>query len=87
VAYSLGDQNSIEWNIPPGQEIPTMTYTSSEKRSLFVDLRCINSDEPDKLEVHGRDDISGLYKVTLSSKCVCWGGCKGQKQSLYYDLM
>ncbi|CAF3816470.1 unnamed protein product [Adineta steineri] len=76
VAYSLGPQSSVQWKTTSGQDIPTLVYISDEKRSLSVDLRCLNSGESDKLEVHGHDLVTGLYTMTLSSKCACWDGCK-----------
>ncbi|CAF1188243.1 unnamed protein product [Rotaria sordida] len=75
-AYSLGTQNSLQWKFAPSQEYPTLIYKTTE-RTLHVDLQCLSSGEPDKLEVHGQDPKTGLYNMTLSSKCVCWNGCKG----------
>ncbi|CAF1445542.1 unnamed protein product, partial [Rotaria sordida] len=74
-AYSLGTQNSLQWKFAPSQEYPTLIYKTTE-RTLHVDLQCLSSGEPDKLEVHGQDPKTGLYNMTLSSKCVCWNGCK-----------
>jgi hypothetical protein len=62
--------------------MPTMVYASSE-RTLYVDLRCLDPGQPNKLEVHGYNTQTLLYTMTLSSVCACWNGCKGQKQLLH----
>ncbi|CAF3895064.1 unnamed protein product [Adineta steineri] len=76
LTYSLGTQNSIKWKTTAGDDTPTLIYTSGERTSE-VKLRCLTSKEPDKLEVQGYDALKALYTMTLSSKCVCWDGCKG----------
>jgi len=86
VTYSLGTQGSLQWATTEGQDLPSLVYTSAP-RTLVIDLHCLNSGEPNKLEVHGRDEITGLYTMTLSSKCACWNGCKGQRQFQYYNLI
>jgi hypothetical protein len=86
VIYPLGYQSGVQWRVTPGQDMPTIVYTGAE-RVLYVDLRCLDSGEPHKLEVHGHDPQSGQYTMTLSSKCACWNGCKGQKQVLHHVLI
>ncbi|CAF0984760.1 unnamed protein product [Adineta steineri] len=76
LTYSLGTQNSIKWKTTADDDTPTLIYTSGERTSE-VKLRCLTSKEPDKLEVQGYDALKALYTMTLSSKCVCWDGCKG----------
>jgi len=79
LTYSLGTQNSIQWRITAGQDIPTLVYASTE-RTLEVNLICLKSKEPNKLEVYGYDTAARRFKMTLSSQCVCWNGCKGYRQ-------
>ncbi len=79
LTYSLGTQNSIQWRITAGQDIPTLVYATAD-RKLEVNLICLQSKEPNKLVVHGQDTVTSPFKMTLSSQCVCWNGCKGYRQ-------
>ena len=85
LAYPLGSQNSIQWTPTVGDNPPALTYTSDE-RKLYVNLRCLNSGEPDQLEAYGYDDAVKMFVITLSSKCACWNGCIGERHILNYNL-
>lgn len=78
MASSLGTQNSAQWRKVTGQEYPILYYTSGE-RHLEVELKCAKSGDH-KLDVYGHDNVSGNFKMTLTSKCVCWDVCKGMKK-------
>ena len=79
LAYSLGTQNSLQWKVVAGQDLPNLFYTSGE-RSLLVNLRCLDSGGPNKLDVYGHDSVTNYFTMTLSSKCACWDRCKGQRE-------
>ncbi|CAF3349978.1 unnamed protein product [Rotaria socialis] len=76
LAYSLGTQNSLQWTVAPGKDLPTLHYTTGE-RTLVVSLHCLSAGGKNKLVVHGLNPTTKLYEMTLSSKCACWDGCKG----------
>jgi hypothetical protein len=71
----LGRQDSIDWVPTQGNDPPYITYSAGE-RKMHVNLRCLSSGELDTLEVYGYDLTTQVYIMTLSSKCVCWNGCK-----------
>jgi hypothetical protein len=85
LTYSLGPQNSIQW-LSNGDDPPAITYDSGE-RKLHVNMICLSSGEPDSLKVHGYDETTRVYIMILSSKCVCWDGCKGQSHIFYDNLI
>jgi len=71
----LGTQNSIQWNIVGGQDLPTLTYTDGE-RTTHINLVCLNAGEAHRLDVYGYESTTNSYIMTLSSPCACWDGCK-----------
>ncbi|CAF0928293.1 unnamed protein product [Adineta steineri] len=75
LVYSLGNQNSMQWEVQTSKDIVTLVYNSGE-RKLSVYLNCLKPGEPNKLEVHGYDSVAKIFTMTLSSECACWDGCK-----------
>ena len=85
LAYSLGTQNSVQWKKVDNQEYPNILYTSGQ-RSLQIELKCKRSGAH-QLDVYGYDDANLVYKMTLSSRCVCWNVCKGLKAILCCEAL
>lgn len=85
MTYSLGSQESIEWE-SRGNDLPYIYYTSIDGRKLLVTLKCLSDGESDQLLVHGYEDAVKLYVMVLSSKCACWNGCKGLLTNILSEI-
>jgi hypothetical protein len=76
--FSIGTQDSVEWNEGAGLGSSPFIKYSSGRKTTQITLVCTDSATP-LFEALG-EDPENFYKFRLSHECACWDKCSGDDQ-------